>query len=289
MQHQRAVFAEELDLVTGAEKGCAAHRQADHWACRELQRHRDCRLQLLVVRQSRNACGKADNRPAEPFEIVEAMRDEIAKHATTIVADRLPAAHARLDGTAFDVPMHRDMPQRADRICIDHGFGALPGHDLMEVEVDHRRLAARARLLEHGTRGTEIARQRFFRKNRLAQLERANRDLRLQAGQRCDGDRLHVRVLDQGSPVAISLRRYFRRGQIRRSVRHCCRRAQSPRSGDRHGKRAVARCARNCSRLSPIGSRLEAPRCRNLQCSAWIWAKSTCYARAIWRGARRLP
>ncbi len=76
----------------------------------------------------------------------------------------------------------------------------------MEVEIDHRRLAAHTRLFEHGACGAEIARQRFFRKNRLAQLERTNRDLRLQARQRCDGDRLHVGVLDQSAPVAISLR-----------------------------------------------------------------------------------
>src|SRR4249919_388410 len=113
---------------------------------------------------------------------MEAVRDEISEHTTAIVTDRLPASHARLYGAAFDVPMHRNMPQRADRICIDHSLGVLPGHDLMEIEVDHRRPAARVRLLEHGACGTEIARERFFRKNRLAQLERAKRDLRLQAG-----------------------------------------------------------------------------------------------------------
>src|SRR5262245_31825760 len=106
------------------------------------------------------------------------MRDEVAEHAAAIVADCLPAAHARLYGAAFDVPVDSDMPQRADRICVQHEFGALPGHDLMEVEVDHRRLTARVRLLEHGAGSAEIARQRLFRKDRLAELERTNRDLR---------------------------------------------------------------------------------------------------------------
>src|SRR6185503_14529139 len=101
---------------------------------------------LFVVRQARNACRQPGNRPAEPFEIVEAMRDEIAKHAAAIVADCFPTPHARLNGAALDVPMDGNMPQRADRICIEHGFGALPGHDLMEVEIDHRWLAAHTRL-----------------------------------------------------------------------------------------------------------------------------------------------
>ena len=63
-----------------------------------------------------------------------------------------------------------------------------------------------AGLPKHGARAGEIARHRLFGKYRLAQFERADCDLHLQARQGGDGDRLHVRVLDQRAPVAVGFR-----------------------------------------------------------------------------------
>ena len=49
------------------------------------------------------------------------MADEIAEHAAAVVAaDGFPVAHARLDGAALDVPMHRHVPQRADGAVVEH-------------------------------------------------------------------------------------------------------------------------------------------------------------------------
>ena len=67
--------------------------------------------------------------------------------------------------------MHRDMAQRADRVGIEHGLGALPAHDLMEIEIDHGRRGSR-RLPQHGARIGEIAGHRLFGEYRLAEFER---------------------------------------------------------------------------------------------------------------------
>ena len=131
------------------------------------------------------------------------MADEIAEHAAAVVADGLPVAHAQLDGAALHVPMHGDVAQRADRIGVEHRLGALPAHDLMEVEIDHGRPAAERRLPQHRARAGEIARHRLLGEHRLAQFECADGDLRLQAWRRGDGDCLHVLILDQCAPIAI--------------------------------------------------------------------------------------
>ena len=69
--------------------------------------------------------------------------------------------------------------------------------------------------------------------------------------------------LDQSAPVAISFRLLPACGPVPRCARHCCRRAQPPRSADRRGTPAAEPCGRNCCRRCRAGSRLEAPRCRN--------------------------
>ena len=81
------------------------------------------------------------------------MADKIAQHATAVVAQRFPVAHAQLQGAAFDVPMHRDMAQHADGVGIEHRLGALPAHDLMEIEVDHGRQTSKRCLPQHGPCG----------------------------------------------------------------------------------------------------------------------------------------
>ena len=145
---------------------------------------------------------------------MEAVADEIAQHAAAVVADGFPVAHAQLQGAALDMPMHRDMAQRADGAGIEHLLGALPGHDLMEIEIDHGRQAAESRLLQHGARAGQIAGHRLFGEHRLAEFERADGDLRLQARQRGDGDRLHVLVLDQRAPIAIGFGHARGAGQL---------------------------------------------------------------------------
>ena len=61
-----------------------------------------------LVGQAGDARRQPGDRPAEPFEIMEAVRDEIAEHAAAVVAaDGLPVAHAHLDRAAFDLPIAR--------------------------------------------------------------------------------------------------------------------------------------------------------------------------------------
>ncbi len=84
----------------------------------------------------------------------------------------------------------------------------------MKVEIDHGRQAFEPRLPQHGARSGKIARHRLFGEHRLAEFERADRDLRLQARQRGDGDRLHVLVLDQRAPVAVAFGNAFGAGKL---------------------------------------------------------------------------
>ena len=58
-------------------------------------------------------------------------------------------------------------------------------------------------------RAGEIAGHRLFGEYRLAKFERPDRDLRLQARQRGDGDRLYVLILDQRAPVAVAFGNAF--------------------------------------------------------------------------------
>ena len=156
----------------------------------------------------------------------------------------------------LDVPVDGDMAQRADRAGVEHRLGALPAHDLMEIEIDHGRPAAerrpgaawRARLAGRSPCG-------FSANTGLPSSSAVSRDLRLQARQRGDGDRLHVGVLDQRAPVAVRPSAHRRRGRARPCARRRCRRAPPPRSAGRRGMPAAARCGRNCSRRCLGGSR----------------------------------
>ena len=206
MQHQSAVFTEEFDAMPGAAIGRAAHRQADQRARLVLQGHGHRGFGRRIVRQAADAGREPADRPGEPFEIMEAVADEIADDPAAIVAaDGLPVAHARLDGSAFHLPVDHDMAQRADVACIEHLLDALPGGDLVEIKIDHGRFAGEARLLQHGARAGEVRCHRLFDEHRLAQFERANGDLRLQARQRGNRHGVHVVVLDQLAPAAVTL------------------------------------------------------------------------------------
>ena len=169
---------------------------------------------------------------------------------------RLPVAHAHLDGAAFDVPVDGDMAQRADRAVVEHGLGALPAHDLVEIEIDHGRLAADASLAASMARAPARSLAIGFSANTgLPSSSARMRDLRLQARQRGDRDRVARRGL---RPARASRHRpsaYRPRGQVRRCARHRCRQARSPRSGGRRETPAIARCVRNCCRRCPDGSR----------------------------------
>jgi len=101
--------------------------------------------------------------------------------------------------------MYCDMAKRADCIGVEHRLGALPAHDLMEIEVDHGRFAASSGLQKHRACAGEVICHRLFGENRFAQLQRADCYWHLQTRQGSDGNRLHVCVLDELAPVAIGL------------------------------------------------------------------------------------
>ena len=86
MQHQRAVFAEEFDAVAGAEIRRATHRQAASGPASSCSAIATVVSQFAVARQPDDARRQARDRPAEPFEIMEAMADEISQHAAAVAA-----------------------------------------------------------------------------------------------------------------------------------------------------------------------------------------------------------
>ena len=151
--------------------GGAAHREADLRSRLVLQRHRHGRLQRGIVRHAGYARLKSADRADEPFEVVEAVRDEIADHAAAIVAaGRFPVAHAHLDGAALDVPVHGDVTQGADASGVEHLLGAQPGGDPGEVEIDAGRQSALLGRRQHGLRAGQIAGHRLLGEHRLSGL-----------------------------------------------------------------------------------------------------------------------
>src|SRR5262249_47501145 len=94
VQQDGAILAEEFNAMTDSKVGCAAHREARQRARGKL--HRDCnsRLQLAVTRQACHAGRQPGDWPTKPFQIKEAVRDELAELTTVIVTDRLPVAHS---------------------------------------------------------------------------------------------------------------------------------------------------------------------------------------------------
>ena len=133
------------------------------------------------------------------------MRNEISDDTAAVVAHGLPGPHSQLNRAALYMPVHGDVAEGTDCVGIQHRLGAQPAHDLMKIEVDHGGLTAQRRLSQHGTCGSKIAGHRFFSKHRLAQFERADGDLCLQAWQCGYGDRLDVFVFNQCAPVAVGL------------------------------------------------------------------------------------
>ena len=85
---------------------------------------------------------RARDRAAKPFEIMEAMADEIAQHAAAVLAIRLPALEPQARRLVFDVPGHDDVAQSPDRAVVQHRLGSPPSRQLGKIEIDHRRPAA---------------------------------------------------------------------------------------------------------------------------------------------------
>ena len=278
VQHQRAVLAVELQPVPRPEKRRAAHRQAHRLSAGEHQRHRRGGLQAVVVRQAGEPRRQLRNRPVEPFEIMEAVRDEIAEHAAAVVGQRLPVAHAHLDRAVLHLPMHRDMPQPPDRAVVEHLLGALPGDDLGEIEIEHRRFGRALGGAQHGARVGQGARHRLLAEHRLAERQRGDSDPRLQAPAWW---RSPPRPHSCPRPARASRRSPSpRRPRARARPRawRRCRPAPPPRNGCPCGTPAIARCVRNwCRRCL---RRITCPRSPEKQWvfprAAWIWAKSTC-------------
>src|SRR5262245_12187745 len=104
-QDERAVVTVELDAVPGAEQGRAAHLQAAPGARCEGQRQRNAALGV-AIEQGKHAAAQAGDRAAKPFEIVEAMADEVAEQAAAAIAARLPAVEPHTYGPVLDVPGH---------------------------------------------------------------------------------------------------------------------------------------------------------------------------------------
>ncbi len=172
-------------------------------AAHEVERHGRGGLQIFVAGQAGKPRRKPRHRPAEPFEIMQAMRHEIAQHAAAGVAQCFPIARAHARRIILHVPMHRKMAQRADLPVVEHFLGALPARDLMEIEIDHRRDPALVGRRQHGARVAERGGHRLFGEHRLAGVKRRDRDLRLRGGRHGDRHRVHFFVRDQRAPVAM--------------------------------------------------------------------------------------
>ncbi len=229
--------------------------------------HSNCSAIATVVCRSRSSgrparrADKPRDRPAEPFEIMEAMarrncRARRRRRRRTVFQLRMRSC----DRAVLDVPMHGDVAQRADRAGVEHRLGALPGHDLMEIEIDHgrqpalRRPRAAWRARRQGRRPSAFRRTPACRSSSAAIAISACRLGSVAMATACD-----VLVLDQRAPVAIGLRR--RRPRARASAR-----ARGIAAGERHHlaarvgaeRRQVARCVRNWCRRCRGGSRSKA-------------------------------
>ena len=98
------------------------------------------------------------------------------------------------------------MTQRADRAAVEHGLGALPGHDLWKLKsiaVGFGLRAACCSMARAPARSPAIG---FSANTGLPSASARSAIFSLQAGQRRDGDRLDIAVLDQCAPIAIGLR-----------------------------------------------------------------------------------
>src|ERR1700739_523947 len=119
---------------------------------------------------------------------MEAVADEIAEHTAAFGAAGLPVLEAHPRAVILDVPVDFDVAQATDSSTVDQRFRLCPAHYFAEIEIDHGHTATRFGGTDHALGSCEVGRHRLFREYRLAQLERANGDLRLQSGFDCDTD-----------------------------------------------------------------------------------------------------
>ena len=179
--------------------------------------------------------GETRDRPAEPFEIVEAMADEVAEDAAAMAAARLPALEAQARGLVLDIPVDHDMAQSSDLAGREHRLGSPPRRELGKVEIDHPRPPG------------------FVRARRAWPAH--PRDRRRAASRRTPACRgraraAQSRAADQAAPrspprrptdrrPALSSRRHraerSRRARTPRCVPRRCRRAPPPRNAGRRG------------------------------------------------------
>ena len=212
-------------------------------------------LQIGVVRQAGDTRRQSGDRPAEPFEIMETMADEIAQHAAAFVAAGLPVAHAHLDGAALDVPMDGDMAQRADRTASSIVLARcqlMIWWKLKSIMVGWRPSVAWRSMARALARSLAIG---FSANTGLPSSSARMRDLRLQAGSvamatACtSGSSTSARQ----SPYPLATPAARASSAVRAASR---RQAPRPCSVGRRGMPAAARRGHNCSRQFPDGSRV---------------------------------
>ena len=202
-QHQRAILAIEFQPMAGAEIGGAAHREAAGGARPKREAERGIGLHRRLVGQAGQPRRQSGDRAAEPFEIIE-----------TEWLTKLPSAPPPSSPSVFqflsrirvrvvlDVPGDRDMAQAGrSRPRSSSALALRQASDLGKVEIDHGRPTA-GRPPRHRVGAGQIGRHRLFGEHRLAEFERADGDLGLQARRCRDGDGIDVRMLDELCPVA---------------------------------------------------------------------------------------
>src|SRR5262245_7792293 len=178
-ENEGAVLAVELDAMAGTEVRGAAHLQAAAGARREREHERNAALGVSAG-QRKHPPAKSHDRTAEPFEIIEAVGDEIAEKAAAALAARLPARKAQPRGGVLDIPGDDHMAQAAERATVENLLRAPPRVELGKIEIDDGRSTVFPRGGEHSLGAGEIGRERLLDEYRLAETERAPRDLGLQ-------------------------------------------------------------------------------------------------------------
>src|SRR5262249_44885508 len=148
----------------------------------KCQGKRDAAILIIGPGQSNDAASEPGDRAAEPFQIIEAMADEIAQDAPAIVTARLPAFQAQPGCLVLDVPGDDHVPQPPDVAARKKSTRPLPGRKLRKIEVDRARRASSSGALKHRFGTGEIYSQGLFDEDRLAAIKRAHGDLRLQVG-----------------------------------------------------------------------------------------------------------
>src|SRR5262245_63045011 len=169
-ENEGAVLAVELDAMAGTEERGAAHLQAAAGTRREGKRQRDAALGVSAG-QRKDPPAKPHDRTAEPFEIIEAVGDEIAEKPAAALAARLPAYKAQPRGGVLHVPGVNHVAQPPNRTAVQDLLGAPPQGQLRKVEIDDGRSTTLARGIEHGLRASKIGGERLLDEHRLAEIE----------------------------------------------------------------------------------------------------------------------